>query len=245
MSTGQFDFRGKVALVTGVGRAGQIGNAVALAFGKAGAKIVACDLNAVGVAERVREFAAQGVDARPCAGDLTEPDIAALAVETALKHFGRLDIVVNVAGGLTTYGPISDVTVQALDREIAINLKTTVLVSQAGIEALTRTQGCIVNFSSIAYFEPQTPMAVYSAAKAAVAGFTQSLALELQDRRIRVNAVAPAMVRTMDNLAAVGDADAPYVEMQAITDGVMALASGTSSKTGEILPISPTGTGTR
>ena len=89
-------------LVTGVGRAGQIGNAVALAFGKAGAKIVACDLNAVGVAERVREFAAQGVDARPCAGDLTEPDIAALAVEIALKHFGRLDVVVNVAGGLTT-----------------------------------------------------------------------------------------------------------------------------------------------
>jgi NAD(P)-dependent dehydrogenase (short-subunit alcohol dehydrogenase family) len=245
MSAGQFDFRGKVALVTGVGRAGQIGNAVALAFGKAGAKIVACDLNAVGVADRVREFAAQGVDARPCAGDLTEPDIAALAVEIALKHFGRLDIVVNVAGGLTTYGPISDITVEALNREIAINLKTTVLVSQAAIEALTRTQGCIVNFSSIAYFEPQTPMAVYSAAKAAVAGFTQSLALELRDRGIRVNAVAPAMVRTMDNLAAVGDADAPYVEMQAITDGVMALASATSSKTGEILPISPAGAGAR
>jgi len=245
MSAGQFDFRGKVALVTGVGRAGQIGNAVALAFGKAGAKIVACDLNAVGVAERVREFAAQGVDARPCAGDLTEPDIAALAVEIALKHFGRLDIVVNVAGGLTTYGPISDVTVEALDREISINLKTTVLVSQAAIEALTRTQGCIVNFSSIAYFEPQTPMAVYSAAKAAVAGFTQSLALELRERRIRVNAVAPAMVRTMDNLAAVGDGDAQYVEMQAITDGVMTLASGTSSQTGEILPISPAGPGAR
>jgi NAD(P)-dependent dehydrogenase (short-subunit alcohol dehydrogenase family) len=243
MSAGQFDFRGKVALVTGVGRAGQIGNAVALAFGKAGAKIVACDLNAVGVAERVREFAAQGVDARPCAGDLTEPDIAALAVEVALKHFGRLDIVVNVAGGLTTYGPISDVTVGALDREIAINLKTTVVVSQAAIEALTRTQGCIINFSSIAYFEPQTPMAVYSAVKAAVAGFTQSLALELRDRRIRVNAVAPAMVRTMDNVAAVGDGDAKYVEMQAITDGVMALASGTSPKTGKILPISPAGAG--
>ena len=241
MNGDQFDFRGKVALVTGVGRAGQIGNAVALAFGKAGAKIVACDLNAVGVAERVREFAAQGVDARPCAGDLTEPDIAALAVEIALKHFGRLDIVVNVAGGLTTYGPISDVTVRSLDREVAINLKTTVLVSQAAIEALTRTQGCIVNFSSIAYFEPQAPMAVYSAAKAAVAGFTQSLALELRDRGIRVNAVAPAMVRTTDNVAALGNRDAQYVEMQAITDGVMALASGSSSQTGEIIPISPAG----
>jgi NAD(P)-dependent dehydrogenase (short-subunit alcohol dehydrogenase family) len=239
MTAGKFDFRGKVALVTGVGRAGQIGNAVALAFGQAGAKIVACDLNAVGVAERVREFAAQGVDARPCAGDLTEPDIAALAVEVALKHFGRLDIVVNVAGGLTTYGPIGDISVQALDREIAINLKTTVLVSQAAIEALTRTQGSIVNFSSVAYFEPQSPMAVYSAAKAAVAGFTRSLALELRDRGIRVNAVAPSMVRTLDNVAAVGDGEAEYVEMQDITDGVMALASATSKKTGEILPISP------
>lgn len=245
MSASQFDFQGKVVLVTGVGRAGQIGNAVALAFGKAGAKIVACDLNAVGVAERVREFAAQGVDARPCAGDLTQSDIAVLAVEIALKHYGRLDVVVNVAGGLTTYGPIEEITVGALDREIAINLKTTVLVSQASISALARTRGCIINFSSIAYFEPQAPMAVYSAAKAAVAGFTQSLALELRKQHIRVNAVAPSMVRTSDNVAAVGAGDAQYVEMQDITDGVMTLASSTSSQTGQILPISPAGAGVR
>lgn len=243
MSGERFDFRGKVVLVTGVGRAGQIGNAVPLAFGRAGAKIVACDLNAVGVAERVREFAAQGVDARPCAGDLTEPDIAALAVEVALKHFGRLDVVVNVAGGLTTFGPIGQITVETLDREIAINLKTAVLVSQAAIDALTRTHGCIVNFSSIAYFNPQSPMAVYSAAKAAVAGFTRSLALELQDRQVRVNAVAPAMVRTVDNLAASGNGDAEYVEMQEITDGVMSLASSDSTATGQILPISPVAAG--
>lgn len=243
MSAARFDFRGKVVLVTGVGRAGQIGNAVALAFGKAGAKIVACDQNAVGVAERVREFAAEGVDARPCAGDLTQPDIAALAVEIALKHFGRLDVVVNVAGGLTTYGPIDQVTIQSLDREIAINLKTAVLVSQAAIEALSRTQGCIINFSSIAYFHPQSPMAVYSAAKAAVAGFTRSLALELRDRKVRVNAIAPAMVRTVDNVAAVGDGGAHYVEMDEITDGVLTLASSDAATTGQILPISPAGAG--
>jgi NAD(P)-dependent dehydrogenase (short-subunit alcohol dehydrogenase family) len=234
-----FDFRGKVVLVTGVGRAGQIGNAVALAFGKAGAKIVACDLNAVGVAERVREFAAQGVDARPCAGDLTQPDIAALAVEVALKHFGRLDVVVNVAGGLTTFGPIEQITAQAIDRELAINLKTTALVSQAAIEALTRSRGSIVNFSSIAYFNPQSPMAVYAAAKAAVAGFTRSLALELKERQVRVNAIAPAMVRTVDNVAAVGETDAQYVEMHEITDGVMSLAAPGATMTGQILPISP------
>jgi NAD(P)-dependent dehydrogenase (short-subunit alcohol dehydrogenase family) len=242
MNAPSFDFSGKVVLVTGVGRSGQIGHAVALAFGRAGAKIVACDLNAVGVAERVREFAALGVDARPCAGDLTEPDIAALAVETALRHFGHLNVVVNVAGGLTTYGPIDKTTVQALDREIAINLKTTVLVSQAAIEALTRTRGCIINFSSIAYFHPQSPMAVYSAAKAAVAGFTRSLAAELQDRKVRVNAVAPAMVRTVDNVAAIGEGGVDYVEMQEITDGVMALASDAAT-TGKIVPISPAGAG--
>jgi NAD(P)-dependent dehydrogenase (short-subunit alcohol dehydrogenase family) len=237
------DFQGKVVLVTGVGRAGQIGNAVALAFGTAGAKLVACDLNAVGVAERVREFAALGVDAQPCAGDLTQPDIAALAVEIALKHFGRLDVVVNVAGGLTTYGPLEQLTVEAFDRELAINLKTAVLVSRAAIPALARSHGCIVNFASIAYFQPQAPMAAYSAAKAAVAGFTQSLALELQERHIRVNAIAPGMVRTSDNVASAGET-AAYVELEDITRGVMSLASPSAlSFTGHILPIAPAGSG--
>ena len=243
MAAATFDFNGKVALVTGVGRAGQIGNAVALAFGKAGARMVACDLNAVGVTERVREFAAIGVDARPCAGDLTHPDIAALAVEMALRHFGRLDVVVNVAGGLTTYGPVERLTANDFDRELAINLKTTVLVSQAAIPALAQTQGCIVNFASIAYFEPQSPMAVYSAAKAAVVGFTRSLAIELADRNVRVNAVAPAMARTGDNVAAAGEG-AAYVEMEDLTRGVLSLAmGGPGAPTGEILRIAPRGTG--
>ena len=100
-------FRDRVVLVTGVGRAGQIGHAVALAFGQAGARLVAADLDAVGVSRRVREFQAAGIDAQPTAGDLTIPDIAALAVETAIRNYGRLDAVINVAGGLTTFGPIA------------------------------------------------------------------------------------------------------------------------------------------
>jgi len=232
------DFRDRVVLVTGVGRAGQIGNAVALAFGRAGAKLVVADLNAVGVAERAREFAAAGIEARPCAGDLTLPDIAALAVETAQRAFGRLDVVVNLAGGLTTYGPIERIGVQDFDREIAINLKTTFLVSQAAVEALAATRGAIVNVASIAVLEPQAPMAAYVAAKAGIAGFTRSLALELGDRGIRVNAVAPGMVRTGDNVAAVGAA-AAYVELSAIADGVLSLADPAATTTGEILPIRP------
>lgn len=229
---------GRVALVTGVGRVGQIGHAVADALGQAGAKLVLGDRNAVEVAARAREFGAQGFEARPTAGDLTEPDAARLAVETALRHFGRLDVVVNVAGGLTSFGPIEKTSVTDFDREVAINLKTAFLVSQAAVPALNESRGAIVNFASVAYFRPQDQMAVYAAAKSGVAAFTRSLALELQDRGIRVNAVAPGMVRTGDNESSVGGSKVRWVEMSQITDGVLFLASDAASAiTGHILPI--------
>jgi NAD(P)-dependent dehydrogenase (short-subunit alcohol dehydrogenase family) len=233
----QWDFSGKTVLVTGVARAGQIGHAVAHAFGKAGARLVLVDRNAVAVAERVKEFAAEGIDARPAAGDLTEPDIAALAVETAVKHHGRLDAIVNVAGGLTTYGPVEQSAADAFDREIAINLKTAFLMSRAGVEALARSRGAIVNFASVAYFRPVGQLAVYSAAKAGVAAFTQSLAVELWPRGIRVNAIAPAMVRTPDNVAQAGEG-AHFVEMSQLIGAVLFLAGDASSGiSGHILPV--------
>lgn len=236
--TNAWDFSGKVVLVTGVARVGQIGHAVALAFGRAGAKLVLCDRNAVEAAARAREFEAEGIEARPTAGDLTEPDIARLAVETAQKQFGRLDVVVNVAGGLTTYGPIAGTTAADFDREIAINLKTAFFVSQAAAPALAATRGVIINFASVAFFRPQDQMAVYAAAKSGVAAFTQSLALELRDTGVRVNAVAPGMVRTADNVASAGGTDVRWVEMRQITDGVLFLASAAADAiTGHVLPI--------
>lgn len=233
----KWDFSNKTVLLSGVGRAGQIGHAVALAFGQAGARIVAVDRNAVAVAERVKEFAKAGIEARPAAGDLTEPDVAALAVETAVKHFGRLDAVVNVAGGLTTYGPVSSIGPDGFDREIAINLKTAYLMSRAAVEPLATSGGAVVNFASVAYFRPAGQMAVYSAAKAGVAALTQSLAVELWPRGIRVNAIAPGMVRTPENIASAG-AGAHYVEMQQLIDAVLFLAGDASSGiTGHILPV--------
>jgi NAD(P)-dependent dehydrogenase (short-subunit alcohol dehydrogenase family) len=232
-----FDYRGRVVIVTGVGRPGQIGHATARAFARAGAQLVLCDVNATGVAERAKEFQAQGLDARPAAGDLTEPDIARLAVETAVRNYGRLDALVNIAGGLTTYGPIDGATVKAFDREVGINLKTAVMMSQAAVDELAKTHGSIVNVSSIAYFQPTPNMAVYAAAKAGVAGFTRSLAAELLPRAVRVNAIAPAMVRTPENVDAAGS-DATYVEMQHITDGIMFLASSAAEAiNGLVLPI--------
>lgn len=77
------ELRGKVALVTGVGRVGQIGHAVARGFGGAGAKLVIADVNAAALAERAKEFGAQGLEVRASAGDLTMPEAARHAVATA------------------------------------------------------------------------------------------------------------------------------------------------------------------
>jgi NAD(P)-dependent dehydrogenase (short-subunit alcohol dehydrogenase family) len=229
-------FEGKVVLVTGVGRAGQIGHSVAKAFGEAGARLVLTDRNAVGLAERIKEFTALGIEVRPAAGDLTEPDIAALAVETALKYYSGLDAVINVAGGLTSFGPISKSGPEDFDREIAINLKTAFLVSRAAAPALTASGGAILNFASVAYFRPQGQMAIYSAAKAGVAGMTQSLAAELWPG-VRVNAIAPGMVRTPENVASAGE-KAHYVEIEQIVDACLFLAGPRSSGiTGQILPV--------
>ena len=232
-----FDFTGKVVLITGVARPGQIGHGVAKAFGEAGAKLVLADLNAVAVAERAREFTGLRMTAEPAAGDLTDPDVAAHAIEVALKKFGRLDVLVNIAGGLTTYGPAEKLDLKGFDREININQKTAFLMSRAAAGALEASKGSIVNFSSLALFRPMAPMAIYSAAKAGVGALTWSLAKEWLGK-VRVNAVAPTMVRTPENMASVTDPAAKYVELDQLTAAVMFLASDASSAiTGHVLPL--------
>ena len=237
---GTFDFSGQAVLVTGVGRVGQIGYEVALAFGKAGAKLVICDVHAVNVAARAREFAAMGIEARPAAGDLTEADVAQWAVDQAVQAYGRLDVVANVAGGLTGFGPITEADPDTFDREMAINVKTTYLVSRAAAKVMTKQRrGAIVNFASIAAFHGRAEMVAYSAAKAAVATLTRSLALELRDRGVRVNAVAPGTARTPENLKTMGGADARWVEVADIVNAVLYLASDLSAGiTAHVLPVS-------
>lgn len=233
------DFRGRVGLVTGVGRAGQIGQAVARGLGRAGARLVIADVNAVALAERAKELAAEGVEVHTAAGDLTTPDAARRAVAVARERFGGLDIVINVAGGLVNYGPVVALQPDRLDLELAINIKTTFYVSQAAIPALReRGGGAIVNFASIAVLKPQPQMAAYSAAKAAVAGLTRALARELADDRIRVNAVAPGTMKTADNVAQMKDAKLRWVELDELVAAVLYLASNDArAVSGEILPV--------
>jgi len=233
------DFRGKVVLVSGVGRIGQVGHAVARGFGRAGAKLVIGAVNAVGLAERAQEFAAEGFAVRSCAGDLTTPEAARRAVAEARVQFGGLDVVVNVAGGLVNHGSALDLEPEQLDRELAVNIKTTFFVSQAAIPALLeRGGGVIVNFASVAVLKPQSQMASYIAAKSAVAGLTRALAREFRDRGIRVNAVAPGTMRTADNLTQMKDANVRWVELDDLVSAVLYLASDEAKAiTGAILPV--------
>ena len=232
------DLNGKVALITGVGRVGQIGHAIARGCGRAGAKLLLADVNAVGLADRVKELAAEGIPAKASAGDLTLPDAALAATAAAKSHFGGLDIVINVAGGFFSYGPFTEVKPETLDRELAVNFKTAFYMCQAAMPLLIeRGGGAIVNFASIAVVRSLMHMAAYSAAKSAVAVLAGEGARESRDAGIRVNAVAPATVRTADNVAQMGDKQ-PLVELDEVVNTVLFLASDDASAiTGQIVPI--------
>jgi dihydroxycyclohexadiene carboxylate dehydrogenase len=232
------EFAGKVALVTGVGRVGQIGHAVAQGLGAAGARLVLADVNAAPLAERVREFAGQRIEAVATAGDLASPEGAKAAVHAAQDRFGGLDVVINVAGGLAYVGDFLALTPAVVDKELMLNVKTTLFVCQAALPVLVaRGGGAIVNFASIAVVRPLAKMASYSAAKWAVAGLTRALAREFVASGVRINAVAPATVRTADNVAQMG-ADAKYLELDELVRAVLYLASDAARGiTGQVLPV--------
>ena len=231
---------GKVALVTGVGAAGQIGHAVAQGMGQAGAKVVMVGRDEKDIAAHVKAFGAAGIEAQGRGFDLATTDGARAAVGLATSTYGGLDAVVNLAGGFVGAGPVLLIAPTAVEDALAQNLKTAFFVSQAAIPALAaRGGGSITNFASIAAIKPTRHMAAYAAAKSAVAGLTRALALELRDEHIRVNALAPGMVRTASNVKSVGDnAKTRWVELDQIVAAVCYLASDAArAVSGQIIAV--------
>lgn len=237
-------FAGKVALVTGVARVGQIGHAIARELAARGAAVALADVNAAAVEQRVAELRHAGARAAGAAGDLTRPEAVRAAVAAARRELGGLDVVINVAGGLLFVGPFVDLPPETYDKELAINLTTAVRVCQAAIPALLeRGGGAIVNFASVAVLEPAPQLAGYTAAKAAVAGLTRALAREYADHGIRVNAVAPAAARTGDNLATMSDdAKRGLVPLETLVEVVLFLASDAArGVTGQVVGVTGRG----
>jgi len=180
----------QVALITG-GGAG-IGRAIALALAEAGANIVIADIvpeRCEETAERVSEL---GCQALPRPTDMCDPDQAAAMVDDAKARFGRIDILVNNVGGVAPR-PFLQQSVRSWRRQIDLNLVSMLAATSAAAPVMIDggRGGAIINVASIEASRAAPNFSVYAACKAGMLNFTRTLALELAEHNIRVNALAP------------------------------------------------------
>jgi NAD(P)-dependent dehydrogenase (short-subunit alcohol dehydrogenase family) len=229
---------GKVAIVTGVSHEGQVGQAVAKALAAQGASLVICARTREGVVARAAELKAEGANVIPVVASLTdETDVKRLVRETA-SGLGRIDIVVNLAGGLTVYKPSTDVTVDEWTREVNNNVLSAFLVTREAFPHMAQTGGgSVINFARAG--NAQANMLPYNVAKAGVVALTRTFALEGKDKQIRVNAVAPGLVDTASNVAMMKPKDtSKWAKREEIADVVLFLASPQSlGVTGQIVDV--------
>lgn len=180
----------QVAIITGGG--GGIGRAIALALASVGANIVIAD----SIAERCAETAARvreiGRDALPITTDVTDTEQIRAMVESTHQHFGRIDILVNNAGGVAPKSFLEQ-SERAWRRTIDLNFVSMLAATSATAPHIIdgKRGGAIINIASIEAARAAPHFSVYAACKAGMLNFTRSLALELADHKIRVNAIAP------------------------------------------------------
>ncbi len=197
----------KVAVLTGAG--GAIGGAIAAGLAAEGARVAIWDISPTAGEARCTTLRNGGGDALACLCDVTDRPAVDAALAATVERFGRVDILVNAAGGSrreTTTSPqlpFFDLDAQAMEAVMALNYFSAVLPAQAiGRLMAKQGEGAILNIGSIAGGQPLTRAISYSNAKAAIASFTQWLAVHMAQEyspRIRVNAIAPGFVLTDQN----------------------------------------------
>jgi NAD(P)-dependent dehydrogenase (short-subunit alcohol dehydrogenase family) len=191
--TNRFD--GSVAVVTGAGRG--MGRAVALRFGREGAKVVVGELNPEHGDEVAEEIRAAGGMATSVAVDVSRPDDVTRLFDEAVRAYGTVDILVNNAG-IAVARSILDYTEADWDRQMGVNVKGVFFCSQAAARVMIpKRRGRIVNFASTSAFVSSShPEVAYDTSKGAVRQMTVSMAAELAPHGINVNAVAPGTTAT-------------------------------------------------
>jgi len=189
------ELSGKSALVTGASRG--IGQAIALAFAHAGADValVARDEDALrGVAADIEALGRRAV-VLPC--DVTDGEAVERSVAAAVDGLGRLDVVVNNAGGNSFSVPFAQMRPSGWEKTLRLNLDSVVHVTQAAApHLLNRPGSSVINMASIAGISSVPLMAHYGAAKAAVISLTRTLAVEWAWAGVRVNALLPGWIET-------------------------------------------------
>ncbi|RME82023.1 MAG: SDR family oxidoreductase [Caldilineae bacterium] len=207
--------QGRVAVITGAGRKNGIGAAIARHLAGQGTHVVLGDLCAEPpshlvnpgagqwqeLQEIARELEGLGVRAVPVRVDVTDAAAVEAVVTMTMEQFGRLDILVNNAGVVFGPAPVAQMQEEAWRKTLEVNATGTFLCSKLALPALMQTAGKysrarIVNISSLAAIRPKPYMAAYAASKAAVVALTQSLAQEVAQYGITVNAVLPGDIDT-------------------------------------------------
>jgi 3-oxoacyl-[acyl-carrier protein] reductase len=215
---------GRVVVVTGVGKSGQAGEAVAHAFA-AGGSTVHCIGRGDETAQRAREMQARGWTAHAHLVDLSDFGATRTAANAiASAHGGRIDVVAALAGGFAAAGPVADTPREALGEQLSINLLTAFSTACGFAPAVRAAQGVFVFVTSAAALPGGSPAGIgaYAAAKAGVIQLVRALAKEEQGHGVRVFGLAPVAIRTAENVAAMGN-ERRYVGREEFAATVLAL----------------------
>lgn len=200
--------QGKAAIVTGAGRG--IGKAIAEKYLKEGARVLAVDYNEGLLSSAMDELQQLG-DVRMSVGDVRIAADCAKFVEACVDYFDQVDILANNAG-IAHFAPFLEVTEEDWDRVMDVDLKGAFLMGQAAARQMVKAGrgGAIVNMASTNGLVGERDLAAYNSAKAGVILLTKTMAIELAQHNIRVNAVCPGFILT--ELAAESGADEAFIE---------------------------------
>lgn len=184
----------RVALITG-GDSG-IGRAIAIAYAKEGADVVLVFLNENGDAEETKRHVENaGSKCLHVAGDIGDENFCQQIIDQTVQEFGKLDILVNNAAEQHPQQNIEDITSEQLERTFRTNIFSFFYLTKAAIKHL-KPGSAIINTTSVTAYHGHEKLLDYSATKGAIVTFTRSLSLQLHDKGIRVNAVAPGPIWT-------------------------------------------------
>ena len=222
--------QGKIIVVTGaLGALGKVVADIALSRGARVAGIDHAPSQMPAIAERIE---IGGVD-------LSDAAQAKTAIETAAKHFGRLDALVNIAGGFA-WETVGDGDIKTWHRMHTLNLLTALNTSHAALPHLVASKaGRIVNIGAMGALQAGSGMGPYAASKAGVHRLTEALANELKGK-VTVNAVLPSIIDTKTNRADMPNADfTKWVTAQELAEVILFLVSDAASGvTGALIPVS-------
>jgi NAD(P)-dependent dehydrogenase (short-subunit alcohol dehydrogenase family) len=220
------NYANKVVAVTGA--AGNLGRATTMAFLNQDARLAVIDRRRDVLSNVFDETVPECDQCLYVSGDLTDSQSVDEIVESIMDFFGRLDVLVNIAGGFTMGPPVHETPVDTWDFMINLNARTVFLMSRAVIpHFIDQEYGKIVNIGSRAALSGHAHMAPYVVSKSAVVRLTESIASELRDySNINVNCVLPGTVDTDRNRREMPDADfSKWVTPQEIADVILFLAS--------------------